>query len=143
MKIQFKLNGEVVSATLADEPAALEFVAMLPLTITMHDLFRREKFGPLPSPMAGSRTRTRAYKVGDIICWAPGPDLAIFHRHDGQKITGAFHVLGKLDSGADAFAVPGPLEVTIEVPVCLSASEPSSWKAPAATRSSAPASFGG
>lgn len=124
MKIQLKLNGKVISATLADTPVALEFVAMLPLTITMHDLFRREKFGPLPGHAAsvGTRTRTRtrtaAYDVGDIICWAPGPDLAVFHRHDGQKITGAFHMLGKLDSGADEFAAPGPLEVTFETQDC-------------------------
>lgn len=116
MKIHLTLNGKLLTATLADIPAAHEFVAMLPLTITMHDLFKREKFGPLPSPVAAQGTRTRACKRGDIVCWAPGPDLAIFHRHDGQKIRGAFHVLGRLDGGAEAFGVPGPVEVRIEMP---------------------------
>ena len=116
MKIHLKLNGQVVAATLADNPAARAFAAMLPLAITMHDLFNREKFGPLPGAIPGRRTKTRsrACEVGDMICWAAGPDLAIFHRHDGQKIKGGFHVLGKLDGGAQAFSVPGPLEVRIE-----------------------------
>jgi hypothetical protein len=116
MKIHLKLNGEVVPATLADNRTAQEFIAMLPLTITMHDLFKREKFGPLPVAISGKGTRTRAYEVGDIVCWAPGPDVAIFYRHDGQKIRGGMHVLGRIDSGAEAFCAPGPLQVTIEVP---------------------------
>ena len=48
MKIHLKLNGKVIPATLADNQTAQEFTAMLPLTITMHDLFKREKFGPAP-----------------------------------------------------------------------------------------------
>lgn len=116
MKIHLKLNGKVIPATLADNKTAGEFVAMLPLTITMHDLFKREKFGPLPSAISGRGTSTQAYEVGDMICWAPGPDVAIFYRHDGQTISGGVHVLGKLDFGAEEFCVPGPLTVTIEVP---------------------------
>jgi hypothetical protein len=50
-----------------------------------------------------------------MICWAPGPDVAIFYRHDGQTISGGFHVLGKIDVGAEEFCVPGPLQVTIEL----------------------------
>jgi len=117
MKIHLELNGEVMSATLADNPTAREFAAMLPLTITMHDLFRREKFGALPCAVSATGTRTLSYEIGDIVCWAPGPDLAIFHGHDGQTVSGAVHVLGKLDAGAEAFAVPGPVQVRI-VPAC-------------------------
>lgn len=116
MKVHLKLNGRVIPATLADNQTAREFVAMLPLTITMHDMFKREKFGPLPRAISGQGARTRGYQVGDMICWSPGPDVAIFYRHDGQKIRGRLHVLGKLDFGVEEFGVPGPLEVTIEVP---------------------------
>ena len=116
MKIHLKLNGKVIPATLADNKTAEEFVAMLPLTITMHDLFKREKFGSLPRAISGQGTRTRGYQVGDMICWSPGPDVAIFHRHDGQTIRGGVHVLGKLDFGAEEFGGPDPIEVRIEVP---------------------------
>jgi hypothetical protein len=115
MKIHLTLNDRVIPATLADNTTAREFAAMLPLTITMHDLFKREKFGPLPCAISGTGTRTQAYEVGDIVCWAPGPDVAIFYRHDGQTVSGGIHVLGKLDAGADAeaFAVPGPVQVHV------------------------------
>jgi hypothetical protein len=116
MKIHLKLNGKVIPATLANNRTAREFVAMLPLTITMHDLFKREKFGPLPQAISGKGTRTQAYEVGDIICWGPGPDVTIFYRHDGQSVSGGVHVLGKLDVGAEEFDGPDPVEVRIEVP---------------------------
>jgi len=113
MKIHLRLNGRVLPATLADNATACEFAAMLPLTITLHDLFKREKFGALPSPVSEHMTRTALCEVGDMLCWTAGPDLAIFHRQDGQPITGGFQRLGRLDFGAEAFAAPGPLEVTI------------------------------
>jgi hypothetical protein len=116
MKIHLKLNGRVIPATLADNRTAQEFVAMLPLTLTLHDLFRREKFGPLPAPISGTGTRSQAYEIGDMVCWAPGPDLAILYRQDGQALSGGFHVLGRIDAGVEAFAGPGPIEVTIELP---------------------------
>jgi hypothetical protein len=116
MKIHLKLNGQVIPATLEDNATAQEFVAMLPMTLTMHDLFRREKFGALPGRISGRGTRTLSYEVGDMVCWAPGPDLTIFYRDDGQPVSGGLHVLGKLDSGIEAFCAPGPLQVTIELP---------------------------
>ena len=32
--------------------------------------------------MSGART----YQVGDVVYGPPGPDVAVFYRHDGQKI---------------------------------------------------------
>jgi len=116
MKIQFTVNGSVIAATLADNRMAGEFARMLPLTITMHDFFGREKFGALPASacLSGKGTQTREYEVGDLVCWAPGPDLSILYRQDGQPISGAWHFLGRIDEGAALFAEPGPLQVTIE-----------------------------
>ncbi len=118
MKIHLKLDGKVIAATLADSEAARAFAAMLPLTLTLHDLFGREKFGALPAALPGAipraATRTRDCGPGDIICWSAGPDLAVFHGPERKAVTGGFHVLGKLDESAEALAVAGPLEVSIE-----------------------------
>ncbi len=115
MKVHLLLNDEVIAATLADNDTAREFIAMLPMTITMHDMFGREKFGPLPKGISGRGTSTQRYEIGDMVCWSPGPDLTIFHGHDGQAISGAVQVLGRLDAGVEAFRAPGPIEVRIEV----------------------------
>lgn len=115
MKIHLTLDGRVVPATLADNDAAHAFAAMLPLAITLHGLFGREMFGPLPGVMPLAELRTQTYEVGDIVCWSAGPDLAILHAQDGQALSGGFHVLGRIDTGAEAFGARGPLDVRIEL----------------------------
>ncbi|RZL92462.1 MAG: hypothetical protein EOP82_10060 [Variovorax sp.] len=115
MNINLKINGKVIPATLIDSKTTRDFVSLLPLTLTMHDLFKRERFGALPKALscdAGSRTQT--YEIGDIVYWAPCADVTIFHRQDGQAVTGAVHLLGRIDAGAEFFGVPGPMQVTME-----------------------------
>ena len=57
MKIHLTINGKVIAATLADNRIAEDFVAMLPLTIDLHDFFGREKFGALPTAVSGEGTK--------------------------------------------------------------------------------------
>jgi len=82
----------------------------------MNDLFRREKFGHLPRELSTEGKRRHTYEVGDIAYWHPGPDVAIFYRHDGQEIPDpGIIVIGKIDSSAETFNVPGSVRVTVEL----------------------------
>ena len=114
MKIQIKATDAVLTATLSESEAARDFASLLPLTLTMNDLFRREKYAHLPRAISEGGKRTHTYEVGDIAYWPPGPDVAIFYRHDGQRIPQpGIVVLGRIDSGVDVFDVPGSTSVTI------------------------------
>lgn len=116
MKISIKVEDKVVTATLIDSKTTRDFISLLPLTLTMNDLFRREKFAHLPRAISEEGERTQTYEVGDVVYWSPGPDVAIFYRHDGQKIPNpGIIVIGKLDAGVEAFNVPGSVEVTVEL----------------------------
>jgi hypothetical protein len=116
MKIRLKVDDEVITVTLIDSETARDFIALLPLTLTMNDLFRRVKFAHLPRAISTEAKRTHAYEVGDIGYWPPGPDVAIFYRHDGQEIPEpGIIVIGKIDSGVEALNVPGSVRVTIEL----------------------------
>ena len=116
MKIIVKVGDKALTATLIDSKTAKDLVSLLPLTLTMNDLFGREKFGHLPRPISTDGKRTHTYEVGDIAYWSPGPDVAIYYRHDGEKIPNpGIIVIGRLDSGVEAFNVPGSVEVKIEV----------------------------
>src|SRR5256886_4137464 len=44
MKIRLKVEDKVMTATLSDSKTTRDFVSLLPLSLTMNDLFRREKF---------------------------------------------------------------------------------------------------
>ena len=45
-----------IEATLADSDAARDFASLLPLTLAMNDLFRREKFATLPRALSDHTT---------------------------------------------------------------------------------------
>src|SRR5438046_6025041 len=114
MKIRLTLdNSKAITATLIDSETTRDFVSLLPLKLTMNDLFGREKFGHLPRAISEGGKRTRTYEVGDVIYWSPGPDVAIFYRHDGQEIPESDIIfIGKIESGMEALNVPGSIRAT-------------------------------
>jgi hypothetical protein len=81
----------------------------------MNDLFRREKFATLPRAISESGKRTHDYAVGTIGYWPPGPDVAIFYRHDGERIPEpGLIVIGKVKAGVEALSDRGAINATIE-----------------------------
>ena len=116
MKIRLKIADKVITATLNDNKTTRDFISLLPLTLTMNDLFRREKFAHLPRAISEEGKRTHTYEVGQVVYWSPGPDVAIFYRNDGEKIPNpGIIVIGKIDSGVAALDVAGSVKVTIEL----------------------------
>ena len=116
MKIKLTIKDRVLTATLENNKTAQDFVSLLPLTLTMDDLFGQEKFGHLPRAISEAGERTDRYEVGQIVYWSPGPDVAIFYRNDQKAIPDpGIIVIGRLDSGAEALDVDGSVKVTIEV----------------------------
>jgi hypothetical protein len=114
-RIRIRMGDQAVTATLNSSEAARDLVAMLPLSIRMRDHLRREKNGPLPGTLAERTDGSPNYQAGDLGYWRPGGNFVIFYRHDGLTIPSpGIVLLGRVDSGAELFDVPGPVEVTIE-----------------------------
>ena len=61
MKIRLRIGNRPLTGTLIDSKTAQDFVSLLPITLTMNDLFGREKFAHLPQAISteGKRTHTR------------------------------------------------------------------------------------
>ena len=116
MKLRLKVGTRTLTVKLTDNETARDFVMLLPLTLSMEDLFGREKFAHLPRSISTGGKRTKSYEVGDVIYWSPGPDVAIYYDSDGQSIPEpGIIVLGKIESGVEALKVPGSVKVTIEL----------------------------
>jgi hypothetical protein len=114
-RVRIVIGGKFIEATLSDSDAARDFASLLPLTLSMNDLFRREKFATLPRAISESGKRTHDYAVGTIGYWPPGPDLAIFYRHDGERFPEpGLIVLGRIKAGVDALSGRGAINATIE-----------------------------
>lgn len=115
MRIRLTIADRETTATLIPSATTRDFVSLLPLTLTMNDLFGREKFGHLPRAISEEGERVRTYKAGDVAYWSPGRDLAIFYRRDGQPIPApGLIIIGRLDGNADALSGPDAVRVTIE-----------------------------
>jgi hypothetical protein len=115
-RVRITIGTKSIEATLADSEAARDFASLLPITLPMNDLFRREKFAHLPRAISEQGKRTHDYAVGTIGYWPPGPDVAIFYRQDGERIPDpGLIVLGKIKAGVEALNVPGAIHATIEL----------------------------
>ena len=116
MKINIRIGRKVLTATLADNATARDFVSVLPLTLSMKDLFGREKYAALPNALSEKGPRGRQYEVGDVAYWSPSHDLAIYYHQDGESIPPPGIIpIAKIDEGSEAFNVSGSLKVTIEL----------------------------
>jgi hypothetical protein len=115
MKILLKIGSQVLTASLADNVTARDFVSLLPLQLSMNDLSGREKYGDLPKPISENGPRKNTYEVGEIAYWSPGHQVAVYYRQDGEQIPSpGIIAIAKIDGDADAFNVPGPVKLTIE-----------------------------
>ena len=116
MKIKISVAGKVLTATLVDNETARDFVSLLPLNLSLNDLFGREKFGNLPKALSEKGPRTHAYEVGDIAYWSPAHDVAIYYRQDSESIPSPGIIpIGTIDGGTEVFNVPASVKVTIEL----------------------------
>ena len=98
-RVRITIGDRSIEATLADSDAARDFASLLPLTLAMNDLFRREKFATLPRAISEQGKRTHDY-AWDHRLLAAGPDVAIFYRQDGERIPDpGLIVLGKIKAG--------------------------------------------
>jgi hypothetical protein len=116
MKININIGGKILAASLADNATARDFVSVLPLTLSMKDLFGREKYGDLPKQLSENGPRKNRYEVGDIAYWSPNHQLAVYYKQDGESIPSPGIIpIAKMDGSTEAFNVSGSVKVTIEL----------------------------
>lgn len=113
MKVRLTINGKSMTATLDDSAPAKDFLATLPLALTLDDYAATEKIAGLPKKLTTQGAPAGVDpEVGDITYYAPWGNLAIFYRDAGYA-SGLVR-LGRIDSGVEALNVRGSLQVTIE-----------------------------
>ncbi|HBO1017302.1 TPA: hypothetical protein L4E59_005283 [Pseudomonas aeruginosa] len=113
MKIRLLIDGQPVSATLDDNAAARDFLAMLPLTLSLSDYAFTEKIADLPQKLSTHDAPAGyAADIGDITYYAPWGNLAIFYR--SFKYASGLVRLGRLEAGVDLLRGKESLTVILE-----------------------------
>ncbi len=114
MKIRLVVGSRSATATLVDSPATRDFVALLPLTLTLEDYAGTEKIAQLPRKLSEQGAPAGLDPaVGDITYFAPWGNLALFYNDFGYAK--GLIKLGHVDAGMDLFAARGSVTVTIEL----------------------------
>jgi hypothetical protein len=115
MKIRIDVDGGAVMATVDNNSqAAQDFIALLPLTLTLKDYNATEKVSDLPRRLS-TKDAPPGFdpSIGDIAYYAPWGNVAIFYKDFGYS--SGLVKLGTIDSGLDRLNAPGSLKVTIKL----------------------------
>lgn len=100
------------TATIDDSPAGRDFLAQLPLTLTLKDYAGSEKIADLPRPLARAGAPDAITpQAGDVAFYAPWGNLAIFYR-DGHHSPGLIR-LGRLQGDLTELKGEAALPVTL------------------------------
>ena len=113
VKIRIIIADTTLAATLENTEAARDFVALLPLDLTLADYNGTEKIADLPAKLS-HKDAPQGYtpKVGDIAYFAPWGNLAFFY-HDFVYSRGLIR-LGQIDGSVDALMGDSDIKVRIE-----------------------------
>ena len=114
MKIKMTVNNRVITATMADNAAARDFISRLPLKVEFEDYNRTEKiFYPSPKLNINGVKRGCAPAPGDITIYAPWGNVAIFYKSWPQS--NDLIKIGSIDGdGIEALKGTESVTVTIE-----------------------------
>jgi len=113
MNIRLWINNKTATATLENNPAVRDFIALLPLSLTMEN-YANERIAYLPRKLSDKDAPTGSTpKAGDLSYYAPWGNMAIFL--EDFRYSKGLIPLGKIDSGLELFQQNGPFTVRIEL----------------------------
>lgn len=113
-QIRITVDGQVVAATLADNPTTRDFISRLPLTLTLGDYAGTEKIVYLDRKLSTAGAPAGATPtVGTIAYYAPWGNLAFYYK-DFAYSPGLIP-LGRIDTGLAVFKRAGDIKVKIEL----------------------------
>lgn len=116
-EITITIGSTVVTAQLNDTPAAQEFAASLPITVSMTRMGEHEYYGSLEAPLSEEgNTLQTGYEVGDLAFWTPG-DLFALYFDEPQREPEGLMILGRITSDIsifDGMGNPETMHITLK-----------------------------
>jgi len=113
-KIKITTGDTSLTATLNDNPTTRNFIALLPLELTLEDYAGTEKISDLPEKLSAEDAPAgHDPSLGDITYYAPWGNLAIFYNDFGYAK--GLIKLGKIDQGIEVLSKTSSLNVSIEL----------------------------
>lgn len=114
MRVAMLVNGESVTISLENNQTSRDFVALLPLDLTLEDYAASEKITTLSRKLSTQDAAPGITPVtGDFAYYAPWGNIAIFYK--GFTYSPGLIKLGALETNLDIIRQPSPLNVRFEL----------------------------
>ena len=110
-RMKITVNNRVFNATLEDNPTALAFQKLLPLTLTMSDLNGNEKYVDLPKSLPTASINPGAIQTGDIMLFGNNT-LVLFY--DSFNTSYSYSKIGKIEQPNEFQSVLGDGNVLVK-----------------------------
>lgn len=106
------VGGKSFTATLANNPAASAFKAMLPLTLEMSDLHGNEKFVQLSTRLPSNDANPGTLRTGDLMLWN-SKTVVLFYKTFPTPYS--YTRLGSVDHPEGLSAAVGAGNITMKI----------------------------
>jgi len=126
-QIRIQIEGTQLMGTLEDNATSRDFLALLPLAVTLDDYASTEKVTDLPKKLSTvGAPKGVDPDAGDIAYYAPWGNLALFYKDFGYSK--GLIKLGRLDVGMDVLQRPGKIQARIErIEMASAVAAPTNW----------------
>jgi hypothetical protein len=108
--VSITVGDTAFGATLADNPAAAAFKAVLPLSVRMSDLNGNEKLYRLPTPLPAQPSRPASIHSGDLMLYGDNT-VVLFYKTFAT--TYSYTRIGRIDDPAGLERAVGAGSVTV------------------------------
>lgn len=115
LMVNIKVGDRTITAAMEDNVAARDFLARLPLEVTLNDYANTEKiFYPSPTLTIQGAPRGCTPTPGDITIYIPWGNVAIFYK--SFSASNDLIKIGRIDdSGIEALSIAGDVQVRFEL----------------------------
>ena len=112
IRIRLDIGGQVLTATLFDNPTTRDLLSLLPLALTAKDFMSFEKLAYLPRKLT-TQGAPASYTpaAGDVGYYDPWGNLAFFH--DKWNPSPGLVLLGRFEGAIDVLRIKGDTPVRI------------------------------
>lgn len=98
-RIRIVFEGGETVVSMFDNPPAREFLAMLPLSVTLDDFSHTEKIYYLSQKLNIKGGENAEEREGDFCYYAPWGNIAVFYK--GMGYGTSLYVLGRIEKGKE------------------------------------------